>query len=98
MLPGPATAFVLGLYDVAMQGRSLVDYASRNVLILCWGEEQYLLAWAEMLLLSGIMNLIKILFLALLLCQQEVADSLHVDWGRRLAGVLEGPVVQDLPV
>ena len=42
VLPGPAVAFALGLYDVNVWGRSLVSYGSGDVLILCWGEEQYL--------------------------------------------------------
>ena len=97
VLPGPAIVFALGLYDVAAQGGSLVDYESGDVLILCWGEKQYLLAWVEMLQLSGTMGSVEILFLALFLCQQEVVDSLHADGERRLAKVQEGPVVQDLP-
>ena len=96
MLPGPAIAFALGLYDVAAWGGGLVNFGSRDVVLHCWREEQYLLAWAELLLLSGIMGSIEILFLALLLCQQEVADSIHVNGGRRFSRVLEGPVVQDL--
>ena len=39
---------------------------------------------------------IKLLLLALLLCQQEVMDLFYVVGGRRLARAVEGPVVEDL--
>ena len=42
-LPGPEVMFALGLYDVAVQGRNLVDSGSWNVLLLCWGQEQHFL-------------------------------------------------------
>ena len=45
MLSGPAIVFTLGLYVVAAWSRSSVDNGSGDVLILCWGQEQYLLAW-----------------------------------------------------
>ena len=45
---GSAIAFALGLYDRAAWGRGLVNYRCGDVLILCWGEEQYLLAWVEL--------------------------------------------------
>ena len=35
MLPGPVVTFALGLCGVAAWGRSLVDYGSWNIFILC---------------------------------------------------------------
>ena len=96
MFPNSVIAFALGLYYVAVWGRSLVNYGSEDVLILSWGKEQYLFAWAEVLLLLGVVGAIKVLLLALFLCQQEVVNSLHVGQGRRFTWVLEGPVVQYL--
>ena len=37
--PGPAIAFAFGLYVVDEWGRSLVDYGSRDIPVLCSGEE-----------------------------------------------------------
>ena len=93
MLPGPAVASALDLNVVAAWGGSLVKYGSWDILILFWGEEQYLLALAELLLLFGIVGVIEVLLLTLLLCQQEVANLLHIDGGSRLTRALEGPVV-----
>ena len=44
VLPGLAVSFALGLCIVTVWGRSSVNDGSRDVLILCRGEEQYLLA------------------------------------------------------
>ena len=35
VLPGPVIAFTFSLYDIAVWDRSLVNYGSRVVLILC---------------------------------------------------------------
>ena len=45
MLPGPAITFALGLYIVAVWDRSFVSDGTGDVFVLCWGQEQYLLAW-----------------------------------------------------
>ena len=44
LFPGPAKAFVLGLYNVAAQHGSLVDNGPRYVFIFCQRPEQYFLA------------------------------------------------------
>ena len=36
VLPVPVVTFVLGLYDVAVWGGSLVDDGSGDVFVLCW--------------------------------------------------------------
>ena len=70
-LSGPAIVFTLGLYVATLQGRSSVGDGSGDVLILCWGEEQYLLGWVCKLLLFGIVGMVKVLLLSLFLCQQK---------------------------
>ena len=53
VLPGPTVAFALGLYVIAALGGSSVDAGSRDVLTLCWGQEEYILALVYLLLLFG---------------------------------------------
>ena len=44
MLPVPAVTFALGLFDVTVQGQSLVDSGAGDVFIFHWGQEQHFLA------------------------------------------------------
>ena len=88
VLPGPVILLVLGLL-LEMCRADTVNDGSADVLILCWGQEQYLLgldlATVTPLALWGA---VKVLLLTPLLHQQEVLDMLHVDTGQRLARVL----------
>ena len=44
----------------------------------------------------GTMGSIKLCFLALLPGEEVVLHTLHIDWGTRSTGMLEGPVMKDL--
>ena len=67
MLPSPATAFSLDLYDVAAQHHSLVNNGHWEVFIFCWRLEQHFLARTLLLKLLGTMGFVKVGLLHLFL-------------------------------
>ena len=81
MLSGPVIAFTLVLYVVAVWGGSFVNNGPGDVLILCWGEEQYPFGLGQTVAAVWCVGMVEVLLLTLLLCQQEVPDVLHVNRG-----------------
>ena len=47
--------------------------------------------------LMGTMGLVKLHFLALFPGEEVVPDTLHVNWSTESTGVMEGPIMEDLP-
>ena len=80
VFPVSLVASTLGLYNVAVQFSSPVNDSPGNLFSICWGPEQYLLAWTELRKGMSSVGLVKLGTLILFAREEVVSDSLHVAW------------------
>ena len=95
VFPGSVVPFALGPYDVMVQLISLVDDGSWD--LSSSAGDLNSTSWLGPSSGSSLVPWVQSkCVLCLLLGQQVVSYSLHVNLGSRLTGVLEDPVMEDL--
>ena len=82
-----------GLPDVGEWFCSPINDGPVDVFSICWGSEEYLLAWAELRNGSSSVGLVKLGTLTLLAREEVVLDSLNVDWLGGFTWALKHPIV-----
>ena len=93
MFPSSLVPLALGLYIVAVWCSSLVNNGPRDIFTIYQRPEEYLLAWGEFWESMNSMGLIKLGTLCLLVREEVVSDSLHIDWLAVSTGAMEHPIV-----
>ena len=93
MFPGSLVSLALVLHIVAMWHGSLVNDGLRDIFTINWGPEEYLLAWGEFWKSTNSMGPVKLGTMCLLVREEVVSDSLHIDWLAGSTRKLEHPIV-----